>query len=76
MWFKWRLHSNPISAHSMHDLSMSLIKVSASVGDIESLDVIKQLEIERDPVTLPALACSGGADSHRVKIRRDILKQI
>jgi hypothetical protein len=73
IWYDF-YDSNPISAHSMHDLSMSLIKVSASVGDLESLDVIKQLEIERDPVSLPALACGDGADSHRVKIRRGILK--
>ena len=75
IWYDF-YDSNPMSSHSMHDLAMSLLKVSASTGNLESLNIIKQLELKRDVVSLPGLTCDGGVDSHRVKIRRDILKSI
>lgn len=58
IWYDF-YKSNPISAHSMHDLAMSLVKVSASTGDRGALDIVKQLELKRDnKVLLPVLDCA------------------
>lgn len=48
-----------LDGHNMSDLAMSLVRVAASAGDKEALNVIKSLEDKRNPCNLPELKCPG-----------------
>ena len=60
----------PFKQHGSHDLCMALIRVSASTGNCEAVSVIKQLELRRDPLSLPPLNKN---NIYRRQIRHDIL---
>lgn len=63
---------NPFTQHGSHDLSLALLRVSASTGNKEALSIIKQIEVRRDPLSLPPLHKN---NIHRRKIRNEILSK-
>jgi hypothetical protein len=62
-----------MSAHSMRDLSISLIKVSASVGNTEALNVIQQIEARQRNYKLPDLSCEGNKHRRNMRVPQETL---
>ncbi len=61
----------PVAQHDMQDFAISLVKVAASTGHMDALDVIKQLEIKRKSTELldPYYELNNPYNDNRRKLR-------